>query len=72
VRVHPISLALRYLKGQHTMRAAPYHGRPMFDGAEEAAEVLRQFTGQDFGHDAVRWGEWLRHNRWAYHRQPGG
>jgi hypothetical protein len=67
VRIHPISLALRYLKGQRTLRGAPYYGRPLFDGPEEAATRLRQFTGQDFGTDATAWGEWLRRNRWVYY-----
>jgi hypothetical protein len=28
--------------------------------------MLRRMTGQDFGTDAVKWGEWLRANRRAY------
>ena len=70
MRIHPISLALRYLKGQRTLRAAPYYGRPLFDNPEGAVARLRQFTGQDFGADAVAWGEWLRRNRWVYHADP--
>jgi hypothetical protein len=67
VRIHPISLALRYLKGQRTLRGAPYYGRPLFDNPEGAAARLRQFTGQDFGTDAAAWGDWLRRNRWVYY-----
>ena len=67
MRIHPISLALRYLKGQRTLRGAPYFGRPLFDSPEEAVARLRQFTGQDFGTDAAAWGEWLRRNRWVYY-----
>ena len=71
MRVHPISLALRYLKGQRTTRAAPYYGRPLFDGVDEAVAVLRRATGQDFGTDAARWGQWLRQNRRVYRpRRP--
>jgi hypothetical protein len=66
MRIHPISLALRYLKGQRTLRGAPYYGRPVFDSPEEAAAQLSQITGQDFGTDAAAWGEWLRRNRWVY------
>jgi translation initiation factor IF-1 len=32
--------------------------------------MLRRLTGQDFGADAARWGEWLRANRWVYHAPP--
>jgi hypothetical protein len=45
MRVHPISLALRFLRGQRTMRAAPYFGRPFFESDEEAARMLQEFTG---------------------------
>jgi hypothetical protein len=59
-------LALRYLKGQRTMRAAPFYGRPLYKSDEDAAAVLKRFSGEDFGTDAVRWGAWLRKNRWVY------
>jgi hypothetical protein len=68
MRVHPISLALRYLKGQRTLRAAPYHGRALFESEAEAVATLRQFTGRDFGTDAAAWGKWLRANRSVYKR----
>jgi hypothetical protein len=67
MRVHPISLALRYLKGQRSFRRAPYHGRSPFDSDVEAIAVLRKLTGQDFGSDATRWSQWLRANRRAYY-----
>lgn len=67
MRIHSISLALRYLKGQRTLRAAPYFGRPLFNSDDAAVALLRRKTGEDFGADAVRWGEWLRRNRWVYH-----
>jgi hypothetical protein len=67
VRVHPIPLALRYLKGQKTIRDAPYYGNSLFGSTAEAAAALRRFTGQDFGTDARLWGEWLRKNRWVYY-----
>ncbi len=54
------------------MRGAPFYGRPLFESQEEAAGVLRRFTGQDFGTDALRWGSWLRQNRWVYHACPDG
>jgi hypothetical protein len=66
VRDHPLSLALRYLKGQRRFRGAPYYGAAPFDNEAEAVHVLRKFTGQDFGTDTKRWGAWLRKNRWAY------
>jgi hypothetical protein len=70
VRIHPISLALRYLKGRRTLRGAPFSGRPLFDGLDEAVARLRQLTGQDFGADPAAWGAWLRRNRWVYRARP--
>jgi hypothetical protein len=71
MRIHPISLARRYLKGRRTMRGAPYFGNPLFGSDAEAVAVLRRCTGQDFGTDAKKWSDWLRKNRWAYYRAPG-
>jgi hypothetical protein len=70
VRIHPISLALRYLKGQRTLRGAPFYGKPLFDGPHEAVARLCFFTGQNFGTDAAAWGAWLRRNRWVYQAGP--
>jgi hypothetical protein len=70
MRVHSISLALRYLQGRRTIRAAPYYGKSPFSSDAEAAKVLRDCTGQDFGEDAKKWSEWLRKNRWVYYRSP--
>lgn len=66
MRVHPISIALRYLKGEKCLRAAPYYGRPTFRDETAAANMLRELTGQDFGTDAAKWGQWLRMNRRVY------
>jgi len=66
MRIHPISLALRFLKGHRTMRAAPYYGAPLFGDENEAVAVLRKFTGRDFGANAIAWGNWLSRNRWVY------
>jgi hypothetical protein len=41
MRIHPLSLALRYLKGQRKVRGAPYYGQPAF--ASEAR--LFKFSG---------------------------
>jgi hypothetical protein len=49
------------------MRAGPYLGRPTFASDAEAVKVLRILTGQDFGTDAKKWGEWLRKNRRVYY-----
>jgi hypothetical protein len=70
MRIHPISLALRFLKGHKTLRGAPFYGDPLFENEQRAVEILRRFTGQDFGTDAVRWGAWLRQNRWVYYASP--
>jgi len=32
--------------------------------------MLRRLTGQDFGMDAAKWGEWLQANRWVYYARP--
>jgi hypothetical protein len=66
MRIHPISLALRFLNGKKTMRAAPFRGGTLFENDQAAVETLKQFTGQDFGLDAQKWGEWLRKNRRVY------
>jgi len=63
MRVHPISLALQYLKGRRSL-----HGKVIYTSEAEAVAVLRKLTGQDFGTDAKRWGEWLRRNRGVYTR----
>ena len=68
MRVHPVSLALRYLKGRRTLRAAPYNGGPLFRSDAEAVAVLRKLTGRNFGTDVKAWGEWLRKNRAVYYR----
>ena len=62
MRFHPIALAMRYLRGKRTLRGAPYHGRPTFSSPAAAVEVLKQFTGQDFGTSTRRWSAWLRRN----------
>ena len=53
------------------MAAAPFRGRPIFENEKQAIDRLKLFTGQDFGNDAARWGEWLRKNRRVYHSVPG-
>jgi hypothetical protein len=65
MRIHPISLALRRLKGQRSI-----HGRVMFETKEEAVASLNHLTGVDFGTDAKKWGQWLRRNRWVYYTSP--
>ena len=67
MRVHPVSLAMRYLQGRKTMRGAPYYGNPLFGCEAEAASVLQRFTGQDFGMDVRHWSEWVSRNRWVYY-----
>jgi hypothetical protein len=67
MRIHPVSLALRYLRGQRRFRGAPYFGSAAFDSEQSAIELLRKFTGQDFGNNAAKWGNWLRKNRWVYY-----
>jgi hypothetical protein len=64
VRLHPITIALRALRGERSI-----HGRPLPDAAEAVA-TLRRLTGQDFGEDAAAWGAWLRANRRAYSAPP--
>jgi len=49
------------------MRPAPFYGGQTFDSTEDAVKILRQLTGQDFGQDAKRWGQWLRKNRRVYY-----
>lgn len=65
MRLHPITIALRSLRGERSL-----HGRPL-PTPERALEILRLLTGQDFGTDAATWGAWLRANRWAYAARLG-
>jgi hypothetical protein len=65
VRIHPITLALRYLRGRRTFRGAPFYGRPVFPHQAAAIRVLKDFTGQDFGTNTRRWSLWLRKNGFA-------
>jgi len=64
VRLHPITLGLRALRGEQSV-----HGRPL-PSIPEAVALLRRFTGQDFGADAAAWGAWLRANRRVYGARP--
>lgn len=65
MRVHPISLALQYLKGRRS-----FHGRTPFRDTDHAIATLRRLTGQNFGVDAAAWGVWLRNNRRVYREVP--
>jgi hypothetical protein len=65
MRLHPISVNLKILRGQKSI------GHRRLGSKEVALSSLRRWTGQDFGYDARRWGEWLRKNRGAYYRRPG-
>jgi hypothetical protein len=62
MRVHPIALALRYLRGRRTFRGAPFYGRPTFSSEAAAVGVLKALSGEDFGTDTRRWSAWLRKN----------
>src|SRR4051794_24597597 len=70
MRVHRISLALQYLKGRRSWRAAPYLGGAPYRNEAAAVAELKRWTTQDFGRDAKAWGKWLRKNRWVYYRDP--
>jgi hypothetical protein len=65
MRVHLTTLAMRYLRGQRTIKAAPYYGGSPFANDAAAFAALRKITGQDFGTDLAKWSAWLRKN-------PGG
>jgi hypothetical protein len=64
MRMLPISLAIRVLGGMQPK------GRAAGVTKKIAAQWLRNVSGEDFGEDAVAWGEWLNKNRWAYNRSP--
>ena len=66
MRVHPSKLALQYLRGKRSWRAAPYYGSAPFKSVSEAAATLRRLTGQNFGTDAAAWTKWFQKNRRAY------
>jgi len=64
------SLALQYLKGRRSWRAAPYLGGAPYRNEAGAVAELKRWTGQDFGRDAKAWGKWLRKNRSVCYRDP--
>jgi hypothetical protein len=77
MRVHPVTLALQYLRGRKRIRAAPYYGRSPFRNDQAAVAMLKRFTGQDFGSDTRKWSNWLRKNRREFYdrwvrRRPRG
>jgi hypothetical protein len=51
----PISMAIKTLRGEMPNRAGRWSITK-----ETAAQWLRSVSGEDFGQDALRWGEWLR------------
>jgi hypothetical protein len=57
MRYLPHTLYLMALRGRQTI-----HGRPLLP-REDARAMLVRLTGQDFGLDAERWAEWIKHNR---------
>jgi hypothetical protein len=63
MRIHPVALALQYLRGRKRIRAAPYYGGSPFRDDQSAVALLKRFTGQDFGTDTRKWSAWLRKNR---------
>ena len=66
---HPIHLALRFLRGQQTVKAGPYEGGKTFANEASAQRLLKEYTGEDFGDDAEAWSRWIRQNRWVYDRE---
>jgi hypothetical protein len=64
MRILPISLALKVLKGQ------TFGGRLKSVTKEQARTWLRNVSGLDFGYDAKAWSNWLKENRWAFNRFP--
>jgi hypothetical protein len=65
MRLLPHTIYLMALRGQKSI-----HGRPLFS-ADDARSSLIRLTGQDFGLEAERWAEWIKHNRRGlYKRRP--
>ncbi len=62
MRLHPVSISLMVMKGAKALR------RRKLWSKRSALASLKGLTGQDFGYDAKKWGEWLRKNRWIYYR----
>ena len=65
---NPISRALRYLQDYQIGLAKPMPKQASFQSIDQALEVLRHYSGKDFGLDAARWREWYRNNRWVFSR----
>ncbi len=64
MRYLPHTLCMMALRGRKTI-----HGRPLPTG-EEAAEMLKQITGQNFGQDAAKWAAWIKENRRMLYKSP--
>lgn len=60
MRVRKTTLAMQYLRGRRTIRAAPYYGGSPFADDAAAFAALRKITGQDFGTDLAKWSAWLK------------
>ncbi len=56
---------MRFLRGQRTIKGAPYYGKSPFADDAAAFATLRKITGQDFGTDLAKWSAWLK-------KHPGG
>lgn len=61
----PFSTALLNLCG-----ALPEYS-PTYMTREEAHEWLKQYTNEDFGHDALAWEQWGREHNRFYPGWPG-
>ena len=54
----PLAGALRNLKQE-----VPPERRREYVPRERALELLKRWTGQDFGYDAEKWETWIAENR---------
>ena len=54
MRITPSQLCLKNLKGE-----IPAYMRREYMPKEQALEMLKAMTGQDFGLDVQRWEEWI-------------
>jgi hypothetical protein len=60
MRIKPYRIMLNNLAEKYKGQAKY---RKVFQSKEDAYEMLKRYTGQDFGYDIDSWERWLKENK---------